>query len=402
MNEARAQLLKSFHNQLHFSLEYSPLYASFFAAIAGVLPEEGHPLGDWLEKAAHGRRPLDVSLLLAAGLHRQILLGHADYASLAPYYPSVGGERPAGYAAEDGWQVDEAYKTALYHTISADREFLHGYIQESQVQTNETGRGLSWLYPVSAAGWSRLHLLELGASAGLNLLADKRSYHFVDDADRRTRFHLGEAAPVQFAVRSFGGAEYLGPDLSTPPPTILSRVGCDINPVALRDAADEAALTAYVWADQTARLARLREGIAAYQQARQGPVPVRLHAVELPHGLPHFLARHVSRDGQPVLCYNTFIKMYLPQKGALLREHIAAWARDLAAPVIWIQWEPPSCLRYVAGEPPEYGWLAWTIDLWHRGQAQHWHVAWIHPHGQKVIWLPALQDWIAEAGAFAL
>jgi hypothetical protein len=89
--------------------------------------------------------------------------------------------------------------------------------------------------------------------------------------------------------------------------------------------------------------------------------------------------------------------MYLPEKGFALRHYLAEWARKQERPVVWIQWEPPSSLNNRLGKAPNYGWLAWTIDMWHQGQEHHWHIAWVHPHGQQVHWLSDLEDWINKS-----
>ncbi len=393
----RAQLETTFQNQHLFSRDYSSLYASLFGAVAGWLDERAHnPVKPWLLEAANGRRPLDVSLLLAAGLHRDILLRTTQLASLAEYYPSVGGARQAGYPRDSGWFINQDYEQALQGSIMARREHLREFIQASHVQTNETGRGISWLLPISLAGWARIHLLDLGASAGLNLAANRRNFRFVEEQNGRPYYRLGHGDPVQFEVRTQGAADnFDGADSAMP--FILSRLGCDINPFFLRTTLDEATLAAFVWADQRERLARLREGIAAFRETNKGSAPVELHAIDLPDGLPNLLDQHISDDNAPLICYNTFVRMYLPDKGSALRHLLIEWAQNKARPVVWIQWEPSSSLNELHGKAPEFGWLAWTIDLWYRGGAYHWHVAWVHPHGQQIHWLPDLKDWISKA-----
>lgn len=402
LNEPAAQLIATFKNQHQFSRDYSPLYTSLFGVVAGWLEEGQHdPVGSWLIEAAYGRRPLDVSILLAAGLHRDILLGVPELSTLAQYYPSVGGKLSAGYAVGHSWYSDQEYKRALHRSILTRRDHLRAFIQSSQVQTNETGRGISWLLPILLAGWPRVHLLDLGASAGLNLVADRRSFQFINAHSGRTYLQVGEGKPVQFEVRSSGDSEPLSA-VAGKTPAILSRLGCDINPFLLRTHFDELTLTAFVWADQTTRLERLREGIAAYKQVNKDFAPVELHAVDLPVGLPDLLEQHVSDDTHAVICYNTFIRMYLSDKGIALRHFLAGWASKQACPVVWIQWEPPSRLNDRLGPAPEYGWLAWTIDMWFRGEEYHWHVGWVHPHGQQVHWLPGLNEWINKARSLHL
>ncbi len=119
-------------------------------------------------------------------------------------------------------------------------------------------------------------------------------------------------------------------------PKILSRTGCDLHPFQLQTAVDEQTLSSFVWADQIERLQRLREGIAAYHLIKQSSVPIRLHAVRLPEELPLFLENQIALSEEPVVIYNTYIKMYLPDKGAALRTHITQWAEQQQRPVLWM------------------------------------------------------------------
>ncbi|MFQ5436798.1 MAG: DUF2332 family protein, partial [Anaerolineae bacterium] len=80
--------------------------------------------------------------------------------------------------------------------IWARRAALAPFLQTATVQTNETGRGLAWLLPLLYTGWEGAHLVDLGASAGLNLAADGRHYQLV--AGDKTVLTMGTGQPVQF------------------------------------------------------------------------------------------------------------------------------------------------------------------------------------------------------------
>ncbi|MFN2138404.1 MAG: DUF2332 family protein [Candidatus Promineifilaceae bacterium] len=391
MREPTHPLLARFRKQAAFSNSYSPLYAALFDTIAGWLAEgESHPIASWLVNAANGRRTLDVSLLLAAGLHRDILLAEPAASALAPYYPSVGGRQPASLGEDGSKRIDPAYQLALYQAILARQDTLGAFIRDQHVQTNETGRGIAWLLPAASSGWPRLHLVDLGASAGLNLLAERRRYDFVDGRSERPIVRLGSGDGKQFTIESVNDMMKLAPG---EPPIVLSRTGCDQAPFRLRSPLDKATLTAFVWPDQPDRMQRLQEAIVALHQTESSRAPVRLSAATLPDDLPRFLSTLESGTKDPILCYNTYIRMYLPDKGAALRAHIENWASGQERAVIWVQWEPDSCQDIDHCQAPELGWLAWTIDAWQGSHAGHWHVAWIHPHGGKVRWLPDLERW---------
>ncbi|MBM9537768.1 DUF2332 family protein [Desulfobulbus alkaliphilus] len=84
---------------------------------------------------------------------------------------------------------------------------------------------------------------------------------------------------------------------------------------------------------------------------------------------------------------NTYLATYLHDKGISLGAHLDTWARQRREPVLWLQWEP---LRGQPG-PPEFGWVGWIADLWQEGYHWHGQLAWVHPHGTRIQWLPDLK-----------
>ena len=132
-------------------------------------------------------------------------------------------------------------------------------------QTNEAARSaglMAGLLHLAARFGPRVEVLEIGSSAGLNLLID------------RYRFDLGgvTAGPVDARVT-------IRPDWRGPPPpdvpvAITATRGVDIAPVDLSDPAAAERLQAYVWIDAVERQARLAETIAL----------VREHGVRLDRG----------------------------------------------------------------------------------------------------------------------
>lgn len=109
-----------------------------------------------------------------------------------------------------------------------------------------------------------IRLLEVGASAGLNLLADRYAYVVGD-------LELGDpASPLRFV------------DPWLPPPTadlaavgaqlrIVARAGCDVAPLDPRLPDDQLTLLSYIWPDELHRIERMR---AALSVAARDPVPV--------------------------------------------------------------------------------------------------------------------------------
>jgi hypothetical protein len=408
----QTRLAGRFRKQQKFAAGYSPLYSRLFGLPADWLsaPRPSDPLVAWLLRAAAARSSFDVPLLLLAGLHREVLTGVAEAADLATYYPTVGGTR----SPEEGELAG-----ALRAAILARKDQLAAFLRTATVQTNETARGLCWLLPVLYTGWRAIHLVDLGASAGLNLVADQRCYrltggkewvecavrtiqagahgapekmgHFAckgKSVESASVLDLGSGEHVEFLVAGQGTLPLPPPQCRLP--AILSRIGCDLAPFPLATDRDEQTLAAFVWGDQPGRLAMLRQGIAALKRIRGSRAPVQLHAAHLPDGLTEFLEQRITPcSDAPVVLYNTYLTTYLHDKGASLRPQLAAWAAGQTQPVLWLQWET----LWQGPRPPDFGWVGWTADLWRDGRHLHWHLAWAHPHGTQIRWLPESAAW---------
>ncbi len=360
------KLGEKFRQQEDFCQGYAPLYQRLFGAVAGWLQADNAGTDElvvWLADAGKHRKPLAVTLLLASGLHRAILAG--ELPALAAYYPSVGGRRPFD---------DPAFAPTLRDAILEKRPALAELMVDSTIQTNETGRGLSWLLPLALTGWETVHLVDLGASAGLNLLADQRHYRLMPAHSRAASFHLGAGAPPQFESQCQGAKAYdhIRANLR-PLPRIASRLGGDVRPFPLKSAADELALLSFVWPEHPERRARLQEALAVRRRLNGA---IRLEALNLPEGVEDFLAAFVPADDHPVLIYNTIMALYLSDRGASLRQRIGQWALGQNRPVLWAQWEYSSEPDTVAGS-----WAQWTVDLWQNGRHNSQALGWAHPHG---------------------
>jgi len=373
----RNQLAGRFVRQQAFATGYSPLYSRLFGAVAAWLsaPDaESDPLVTWLLEAAKDRRTLDVSLLLASGLHRDILAGEVQVADLARYYPTTGGDLPP---------EGKGFEESLRSSILARSDSLAQTIRHGNVQTNETGRGLCWLLPSMLTGWSHVHLVDLGASAGLNLLADQRSYRLVDVEAAGVSIDIGQAPAPQFITQCTNVTdlfERLGQKLL---PLVESRTGCDAAPFRFQTKADETTLKSFIWGDQVDRMERLCEGLEAYRRAQESSVPAYLYRCQLPQELGVFLEQRLPAGPPqiPVVIYNTYLTAYLTQKGRGIVDQIGSWASRQKRPVLWLQWEPVRD----AQNPAVEGWIAWTAGLWQEGKHQSWLIGWVHPHGGEAI-----------------
>ena len=210
--------------------------ASRDEAIAGVL----------LDAPATQQR---ASMLLAA-VHDLVLAG-ADH-HLRDYFPTVDpNHRP----------VDSHLPAVLGDFVRRfDRELRHT-VGTRTVQTNEVGRATAVRLAMAAIGIGRdesgLDLVEVGSAAGL-LLAFDRYTHRV--GDRRLD---PEVQPPDELILEPGLLGGVVPDSwPTAPPTIDRRVGIDLHPLDIEDAADRRWLHACVWPSQGRRHTQLDQAIA--------------------------------------------------------------------------------------------------------------------------------------------
>jgi hypothetical protein len=262
----------------------SPLYIRLMRAAADDI-ERGGPVARLFAgiPAPPGSVP---QLRLMGALHYLVLSGQAP--GLAAFYPSAGGREPA-----DGvWPAAQATIDEHFDEIRAR---LH-----RTVQTNEPGRsavlfgGLLWL---SDRHRRPIRLLEVGASAGLNLLADRYAY-LVDGTT------LGDpASPLRFT------------DPWVPPPPIdieataaqlriTARAGCDLAPLDPARPEDQITLLSYIWPDELHRIERMRAALAV---AAADPVPVTSSSGS--EWLPGALA--AAKDGELTVVWHSVMRQYV-------------------------------------------------------------------------------------------
>lgn len=140
----------------------SPIYERLCEVVAG-----DDLLIDVAAEAAPGQ---PVPNLFFGAVHA-LLDEHRD-AELAEYYPSLGSTRPV----DD--DIGEAFRSFVIH----HRDSIVDLLRTRLVQTNEVRRS-AVLLPAFAtasheAGGAPLALIEIGASAGLNLLFDRYAYRY--------------------------------------------------------------------------------------------------------------------------------------------------------------------------------------------------------------------------------
>jgi hypothetical protein len=196
------------------------------------------------------------------------------------------------------------------------------------VQTNEVGRSASLLggfLEVARAGLP-LHVLEVGASAGLNLLFDRYRYEAGEDA-------FGPAdSPLRFVEPWVSRA----PDLATPV-EVAARRGCDAAPIDPSSPEGRLRLRSFVWPDQLDRLARLDAALSVVDRVG-APVVDRAGAAAWASAQLADPAPGVAT----VLTHSIVLQYLDPLERATLVAAIeSAGARaDDRAPLAWLRLEP--------------------------------------------------------------
>ena len=236
-----------------------------YARICRIIAERPELHGLLLEAPTGQRLPV----LLLAAIHDVVLRDPSI--ELAPWYPSVSGEPPS----------DEDPTQALLTVVGLHRHRIVGLVRTRRVQTNEVNRCVGWqlsLGELCAEDDRPLALIELGASAGLNLRFDDYSIRLdasspddssPDDAAGDAAVQVGPAdSTVQLGTHLRTGA---WAEVSRPLPPVVHRVGLDLHPLDVTDLDDARWLAACTWPEQRERFERLT---AAIGLASTDPPPV--------------------------------------------------------------------------------------------------------------------------------
>ncbi len=210
----------------------------------------------------------------------------------------LSGELPGLAALYADPDRDPSATWRAFHAALAERTGDLRRLVRLPVQTNEVARCAALLpgsLAVAAATGLPLRLLELGASAGLNLRWDRYRYEAgtfawgAADAPLTLRFEL-EGTPA------------LAPGLA-----VAERRGCDRRPLDPTGEAGRLTLLSYLWPDQPARAERMQAAIAA---APATPAPVD----EAPAA--EWLEAQLAspRPGLATVVYHSIVMQYLSRE----------------------------------------------------------------------------------------
>jgi hypothetical protein len=323
----------------------SPLYAGLLARAALDVLSSGPVLDVLATHLAPGRGGA-LALRFLAAVHRLVLTGQAE--ALARFYPSAGGT----VDQEGAWAELRRLLVAEGARVSA--------LVTRPCQTNEVGRAAALMFGfLAVAARTRLpfRLLEVGASAGLNLRWD------------RFRYGGGGASwgPRGSPVDLDGLWADAPPDADATI-EVVERRGCDKHPLDPASPDDQLALRASVWADQTARFGRLTGALAL-----AASLPVTVDTASVDQWVPERLRE--TRPGTVAVVYHSVVDEYLTDDarrtfhGALAEAGARATAQ---APIAWVRVEPADRVRQHAV----------TLTLWPGGTTRQ--IALSGAHGSNV------------------
>jgi hypothetical protein len=305
----------------------SPLYDALWRRLAD------EPLVDEL---VEGEYRWDTPLRLAAALHYLVLTGRASWD-----------------------EVDRA--------LVEERAFLRRYLAEQGIQTNEVQR--CWLLlpcfleVARRTGAELFDYVELGPSAGLNLLWDRYRYRYANGS-------WGDPeAPLELAGEE---RRPVPAELLALAPRVRSRIGVDAAPIDLTTEEGARLLRSFVWPDMTDRLERLDRAIEVLRAD-----PPRIERGDLVDRLPELLA--ARRPGALTLVAESVVLAYVPEEGRRRVYEALAEAAE-RSPVAFVHTTAAE-----AGDLTDLTYQAMAIQLWPGGEREI--VAHADFHGAWLDWL---------------
>lgn len=341
-------VVAAFDNQVAYCTQAGATVTARVVAALRDLLERGEP-GELLDaiRAWPGAPLADaLPLRVAGGIHALHLKGAEP--GLAAIYENRAG-------------VDDAAIVAA--AIRAHEAELLPWL-DGPPQTNEAGRSSNF---IAAMLWlaeeglpPRFQCLEIGSSAGINLMLDR--YHY-------------DLAGVQVGPEP--GAMRFQPEWQGGPPPdrqieIAATKGCDVAPVDLTDPDQALRLKAYIWPEHTVRFERMAAAIA-----EAGKSPPDLVAMNAADFIEAELAKPQNAGSTRVLMHS-IVWQYVPedQQARVTAAMEAAGARATPErPLAWIALEANRVLH-----------LHELVVRYWPGGAEPVMLARAHPHGASIDW----------------
>lgn len=337
----------------HFATKRAGSYAPLYARLAEAIAED-----PFLLQVAARARPGQSCPDLLLGVVHDLLHDHPTHPA-ARFYPSLSA---------DPDRVSDPVPDVL--AFCHDHlDLLAERVATRLVQTNEVRR-CTFLLPAlqvagGLAGDRSLALIEVGASAALNLHFDRFGYRYTRSDGWEAFTAPKRAAPVLCCeVRSVPL-----PPVHGPFPHVIWRAGIDLNPLDPTIPSDRRWLRALVWPDHAVRAARLE---AALDVAAQHPITV--HRGDVTDHLPAVVDR-VPEDLTLVVFHSAVIAHMTNEDRQRFTTAVLRCSRH--RPIVWIQAEPRA-----DGDPRRLR-LTFCADGAIRDE---YSLGTYQPHGQWLEW----------------
>jgi hypothetical protein len=304
-----------------------------------------------------------LPVLLFAAVH-WLLLGDPAQ-PLGRFYPTL---TPVGDVPESG-------AFAAFRAFCLDHvDELSDLLATRRTQTNEIGRTALFVPALGrlADECGTLAHVDVGASAGLNLLIDRYDFEFSPGGA------VTAGSTVTIACDTRG-------DVPVPAshPPIARAIGVDTNPIDVADPDQARWLEACVWPDQVERFERLQAAIGI--AIRVGVDVRRGEATTAAIGL----VAEAAASGHPVVTTSWVLNYF----AAAARQRFIAALEEAAETIdfSWLYAENPALCPEVPGMPPAGSGskqpTAVGVVRWRRGRREAIHLADAHPHGRWLHWL---------------
>jgi hypothetical protein len=335
----------------------SPTYEAIITALVATL-ESDRACAELLRCDERPAESSALYLRLLAAVHRVALTDLS--CPLRRYLPSTGGS------------IDpERAVSAFFDVVEEHAEMLRGEMA-GDVQTNDVGRSAALSAAMGFLG-GPLRLLEIGASAGLNLWLDR--YRVVVDGHRAW-------GPIESPVSLTDHFETGDPPITGW--SVVERRGCDLHPLDLAEASARLRLRSFVWPEHVDRRQLLDAAMAT-----AGPVEIDAE----PAGPWLGSQLRSLPGGVTTVVFHSIVVPYLSEVQRTQIEDAILEAGRSADPehrLAWVSFEPTQ--RY------EGIWLScrqFPGDIWLR-------LATSTPHGRRIRWDPTAIpgiDWVAPERA---
>lgn len=242
---------KSFDYWDFFLLECERANAPLYARIIRGIGQDD----DLKEMASHVKPGQPMANVLLAAVHFLLLRG-AQHPLRRLYANLNSGEH---VASDDTFALFKDF-------VNAHRAEVAALIAKGITNTNEVAR-CSALHAgfraVAKETGEPLALIEIGPSAGLNMVWDKYRVRYTGDGQTLYAGPADPALTIDCALRG----DKMPP--TGPSPKIARRVGLELNPVDLSDSYWRDWLKALVWPDQVERFTRLERAMAIASEEKQ-------------------------------------------------------------------------------------------------------------------------------------